>query len=594
MAKSHNKSTTHRQNAFKKPTHRAVKTHQRDIFEWFEEQSRKKQIILATGIGVLLFLSTVVLAQFLYPVGRVLPGVRLQGSIIGIPTARQLQRSLQHEYKDATVEVKLSDATRKASLKEIGMEVAPEVTAQRVTEYPFWQRLIPFSSLAIMATRDTNMWMYRDDVRVKDFALEVSEKFVLPARNATVTVKNGKIELSRAQPSRTFPAERIVSALYAEPLSPRMTVTVKPDTTKAVRSDEAVKEVLASAQKVAARKLTLYAGSEHFTVEGKIIASWLEFPEDDKGNVTMHVNTQKLQAYVESLSPQVYKEPGTTKVTLVDGVETARTPGESGRGLDVARAAEKINQALTQGSNAPIDLGVQTLEPKVVYDRQYTGSNAGLMNLLQSIQNRRGYSIVVKELGGGGRSASVGGDKTWYTASIYKALVAYVVLKQIGTGQLTWSQPVMAGRDLSECFEMMIVYSDNTCGTYVGNLVGRETTQNELHAIGMTSTFFDGERRTTADDLALFFRKLQDGSILQGAARDKLVNAMTRQIYRNAIPYGVGWPTANKVGHQSNQLHDAAIVYGPEGPYILIIMSDGSSWGSISATAREIQNFLYP
>jgi hypothetical protein len=39
---------------------------------------------------------------------------------------------------------------------------------------------------------------------------------------------------------------------------------------------------------------------------------------------------------------------------------------------------------------------------------------------------------------------------------------------------------------------------------------------------------------------------------------------------------------ADKVGFMDGLLHDAAIVYGPNGTYVLAVMTDGSSWATIA------------
>ena len=46
---------------------------------------------------------------------------------------------------------------------------------------------------------------------------------------------------------------------------------------------------------------------------------------------------------------------------------------------------------------------------------------------------------------------------------------------------------------------------------------------------------------------------------------------------------------ADKVGFLDGLLHDAAIVYSPSGTYVLVIMTDGSSWAEIAALTRKIE-----
>jgi beta-lactamase class A len=46
---------------------------------------------------------------------------------------------------------------------------------------------------------------------------------------------------------------------------------------------------------------------------------------------------------------------------------------------------------------------------------------------------------------------------------------------------------------------------------------------------------------------------------------------------------------ANKVGFLDGLLHDAAIVYTSSGTYILVVLSDGSSWQNIAELTRQIE-----
>jgi beta-lactamase class A len=64
---------------------------------------------------------------------------------------------------------------------------------------------------------------------------------------------------------------------------------------------------------------------------------------------------------------------------------------------------------------------------------------------------------------------------------------------------------------------------------------------------------------------------------------------MKRNIYRQGIPKGINATVANKVGFLDGLLHDAAIVYASTGPYVLVIMTDGSSWANIAELTRQIE-----
>lgn len=95
---------------------------------------------------------------------------------------------------------------------------------------------------------------------------------------------------------------------------------------------------------------------------------------------------------------------------------------------------------------------------------------------------------------------------------------------------------------------------------------------------------------TTSADLALLLAQLQTGQILtQQSSRDRLIDDMKRNIYRGGIPAGINSVVADKVGFLDGFLNDAAIVYSPTGTYVLVILTDGSSWPTIADFAGKIE-----
>ena len=67
-----------------------------------------------------------------------------------------------------------------------------------------------------------------------------------------------------------------------------------------------------------------------------------------------------------------------------------------------------------------------------------------------------------------------------------------------------------------------------------------------------------------------------------------MIAAMNANVYRKGIPAGANGTVADNVGFLNGLLHDAAIVYGPNGTYVLTIMTDGSSWATIADLTKQI------
>jgi beta-lactamase class A len=202
------------------------------------------------------------------------------------------------------------------------------------------------------------------------------------------------------------------------------------------------------------------------------------------------------------------------------------------------------------------------------------------------------YGVSMIELGGKNRRASYNDNRIFTTASTYKLFVAYSTLKRIEAGKWHWTDQINGGRDLAKCFDDMIVKSDNECAKALLLKIGFQTITNEAHSIGATHTSFMGNDgiKTTPADLATVLAQLQTGQILnQQSSRTTWINAMKRNVYRQGIPKGINATVADKVGFLDGLLHDAAIVYSPTGTYVLIIMTDGSSWGNIADLTSKIE-----
>ena len=160
-------------------------------------------------------------------------------------------------------------------------------------------------------------------------------------------------------------------------------------------------------------------------------------------------------------------------------------------------------------------------------------------------------------------------------------------------GKWKWTDAnISSGRNLATCFDDMIVKSDNACAEALLKKLGYSELTKDINALGLKSSgFVAGDTpHTTAADLALLLSKLQGGSLpIKSESRTRLLDAMKRNVYRQGIPAGASGQTADKVGFLWGLLHDAAIVYSPKGTYVLVIMTDDSTWGNIAELTRKIE-----
>lgn len=557
------------------------------ITRWLRQH---RTLVRRTGYGVLFFAGLTIVFQLAYPAGRVLPFVTVEGYSLQGQTTTEARKQLDKRYAKAKLSLKTQDKTFDKSFEEIGIDPESWNTARSAARYTFGQRLIPFSSVYIMIKRDTPMQVSFDDDRLNYFSQEVEKEGFVGAVNASITVKDGKVDLASAKPSKAYPAKKVAGDIRSAAFVPHTEVKVAPKTTPAERTDDEVKGVLDQAERAVNTPLTLKVANEDHKVQKTTIGTWLDFTEEaDTKKLQLSLKTAEVQKYLESIQGKVYKAPGTTKIQIIDGREAGKTEGAPGQGIDVEKTIGLLNEAFKKGDEKTLDVPIAQLPPKVEYVRSYSNSDAGLLAVLNEVAGGKNMSISVMTLSG--RNASVGGTKKFVAASTYKLYVAYAVFKQIEAGQLAWGTPV-GGRTVEGCFEVMIVRSDNPCAKALGDRIGWQRVEDMVRGIGMVNTELSPSLLTTANDLALFMYKLENGSLVSAADKARLVDAMKRQIYRSGVPAGTGLSVANKPGFIDGYIHDPAIVYGPRGPYVVVIMTSGSSWSSIASAAKQINTFL--
>lgn len=188
----------------------------------------------------------------------------------------------------------------------------------------------------------------------------------------------------------------------------------------------------------------------------------------------------------------------------------------------------------------------------------------------------------------------VNDQKKLQAASLIKLPVMYSFLKEVqsgnfdlddevilkdsdkigGSGSL-YSKPAGTSVSFGTLIELMGKQSDNTAFNIVRNTLGDTKITQMMSNIGMNDTSLD-ENQTTAFDIALFFKKLWQGDLLQKSYSDLIEDSLTKTIYEDWIPSFVSSDTkvVHKYGREVHVINDAGIVYF-EKPYVLVIMTDG-------------------
>jgi beta-lactamase class A len=234
--------------------------------------------------------------------------------------------------------------------------------------------------------------------------------------------------------------------------------------------------------------------------------------------------------------------------------------------------------------------------------------NLALNNLLAEwvVQEEAGdFGVVVQELGGVERRGEFNHDKLFVSASTYKLFVSYIILQEIERGNLDYTSLTNQGRTLDDCFDSLITYSWDVCAYPMGSLVGWPELQSRLVEDGYINTDinnydsvgeFTGDKFTTAEDEALLMLRLAEGELLAQEETNYLINLLKNQEWRERIPAGVpqGIEVADKPGWLYKYENDAAIVYGEDVTYVMVVLSNESSVERIADLSAEVYAYFHP
>lgn len=559
-------------------------------------QVHKRQ--LAFGAGG--FLILVILGQIFYPSSRLLPFTHVDNIAVGGWDKKDVVHELDKRYQETKVGVYFGKAAisyRSPTPSDLKLQIHHEARIDAM-QYPWYLRLLPGSILWanwLVKPEDEPKYTANTAAVASYVARELGESCQVKPVNASFKAKGGKLELVPASDGGTCDIStvtaKLTSAKVAITKENRVTIPVK--VIKPMISDSSAKTLIKQLNTKLSDGVPITAGAKALTIPAGELFGWID-PVESDGKLSFTFNASRAAAYLnQQVAPAVTVKPGVSKVTTHDFVETARQDGSPGQAFDIEATLQQLKE-YAEAKRKTVSAATKPVAPTVQYTRSYSPTDVGLSALLKHYAEAHPgtYGISLIELSGQRRRAAYQDTKQFTTASTYKLFVAYSTLKRIEEGAWHWSDQMQGGRNLDVCFDDMIVKSDNACAEAILQKIGFKAITSEIQALGLGSTtFLKGDTPlTTAGDLSTFNAMLQSGQLLsQQVSRDKLLNAMKRNIYRQGIPAGTSSQVADKVGFLNGLFHDAAIVYGPSGPYVLTIMSDRSNWATIADLTRQIE-----
>lgn len=161
---------------------------------------------------------------------------------------------------------------------------------------------------------------------------------------------------------------------------------------------------------------------------------------------------------------------------------------------------------------------------------------------------------------------------------------------------------------VNELLEAMIVDSDNNASAMINEFINRPALQEVFTDLGMPVPNFESPRIEfmSAKSYSYFLRILYNSSYLSRKNSEYALELLSKATFEDGLIAGLpkNIPVAHKFGERTihkddgktvdfRELHDCGIIYYPQHPYMLCVMTRGDDFSDLSKVIREISQIVF-
>ncbi len=205
-----------------------------------------------------------------------------------------------------------------------------------------------------------------DSAKMDALIASVAKVLDVPAVNAGLTIKNGKITVIEDKPGMVVDRDKLRQQLKALLFSFHATdlpVPMKVDTPAVVAQD--TQKAVDEAKTMISADVVLQGDSQTWTITPDQIASFMDMTDSADGGVSTlvpFVSAAKMQDFLDTIAPEVATEP-TDASFKVNGDTVSVVPSVDGTALDPENTAAAINAAALQTTDRTAQVQMTTSPP---------------------------------------------------------------------------------------------------------------------------------------------------------------------------------------------------------------------------------------
>ena len=150
--------------------------------------------------------------------------------------------------------------------------------------------------------------------------------------------------------------------------------------------------------------------------------------------------------------------------------------------------------------------------------------------------------------------------------------------------------------------DIMLQESSNESAVALAEIAGQEQITSVYRDLGLTPPVFGQDYKIDTHKYASFFRILYNATYIDRSSSEKILQSLTETSFKDGLVAGVpqGITLAHKFGSRqvdikpnTVQLHDCGIIYVPNKPYILCVMTQGSDFTQLADFIKQESALVY-
>jgi vancomycin resistance protein YoaR len=337
-------------------------------------QKNKRNVLLIGLFAVLLLAGGVSMAQYNFSnKDRAFPNVYLNGKSYTDTSFSDAQKTLENRindtYKDK-MKFTYADKTYELALTDIGIHVDTNKTMQAVFAYGHRTDLL--DSVKEQAYLLNNTVQLQNELADGDFLIaqgpwDEMAKLENPAQNVGYKWNGSKFITVAPQDGNVINREKLKADIKRN-LATGSNDPVKIELVKETPTltEDTDGSALKQAQNLIAHTVVLKNQSESWTVDKSDLGSWIGFmPQSEPGGVlTLAPDEKKIKEYLNTLAPQINREPVNAQLEFKDGKVGVFALSKDGSEMDIDATTKKIGQEVFQEKNyAKIEASAPVVTP---------------------------------------------------------------------------------------------------------------------------------------------------------------------------------------------------------------------------------------